>query len=60
MKMTKPIFHIRSISQPSARVLSLAAILLVVVLSVGGALAQRMEQHAQQDRLSIGDVTQQD
>jgi hypothetical protein len=59
MKMTKAIFRIRPISQPLARALSLAAIVLVLVLSVGGALAQRMEQRAAHDRLSIGDVTYQ-
>jgi hypothetical protein len=57
--MTKAIFHIRPIPQPLARSLSLIAIVLVLVLSVGGALAQRMEQRAEQDRLSFGDVTDQ-
>ena len=59
MRMTKAIFHIRPIPQPLARSLSLVAILVVLVLSVGGALAQRMEQRAAQDRLSFGDVTSQ-
>lgn len=59
MRMTKAIFHIRPIPQRLARALSLVAILAVLVLSVGGALAQRMEQRAEQDRLSFGDVTDQ-
>ncbi|HET6621236.1 MAG TPA: hypothetical protein VFG64_14975 [Dongiaceae bacterium] len=57
--MTKAIFHIRPIPQPLARSLSLIAIVVVLVLSVGGALAQRMEHRAEQDRLSFGDVTDQ-
>ena len=52
--MTKTIFHIQSV----ARSLALAALLVVLVLSVGGALAERVEQRASADRLSIGDVAE--
>jgi hypothetical protein len=54
MKMTKIIFHIQPMPRPMARSLAIAAILVIVVLSIGGALAQRMEQRAAQDRLSVG------
>jgi len=54
MKMTKTIFHIQPMPRPMARSLAIAAILVIVVLSIGGALAQRMEQRAAQDRLSVG------
>jgi hypothetical protein len=54
--MTKTIFHTQSMPRPVARSLALAALLVVLVLSVGGALAERMEQRASEDRLSIGDV----
>ncbi|HEY3145638.1 MAG TPA: hypothetical protein VGJ75_04770 [Dongiaceae bacterium] len=52
--MTKTIFHIQPMPRPMARSLAIAAILVIVVLSIGGALAQRMEQRAVQDRLSVG------
>lgn len=55
-KMTKAIFHI----QPNSRALAIAALLVILVLTIGGALGQRMEQRASQDRLSIGDVADQD
>jgi len=61
--MTKAIFHIqpmpRSHIQLMPRSLALAALLVILVLSIGGALAQRMEQRASEDRLSFGDVAQQ-
>ena len=56
MRMTKTIFHIQSMPRPLARSLALVALLVVLVLSVGGALAERMEQRASADRLSIGDI----
>jgi hypothetical protein len=57
--MTKAIFHVRPIPQRLARALSLVAILAVLVLSVGGALAERLEQRAEQDRFCFGGVTYQ-
>ncbi|HJT13022.1 MAG TPA: hypothetical protein VJ790_10430 [Dongiaceae bacterium] len=54
--MTKSIFQIQSMPRPVARSFALAALLVVLVLSVGGALAERMEQRAVEDRLSIGDT----
>jgi hypothetical protein len=57
--MTKTIFHIQPISRQFARSLAIAALLVVLVLSIGGALAQRMEQRASEDRLSFGDVAEQ-
>jgi len=59
MKMTKTIFHIQPMPQSVARSLAIAAILVIVVLSIGGALAQRMEQRAEQDRFSFGDLAEQ-
>ncbi len=56
MRMTKSVFQIRSMPRPVARSFALAALLVVLVLSVGGALAERMEQRAVEDRLSIGDA----
>jgi hypothetical protein len=53
MNMTKTIFHH---IQPLPRPLAVTALLVILVLSVGGALAERMEQRASQDRLTIGDV----
>jgi hypothetical protein len=58
-KMTKTIFHIQPIPQPVARSLAIAALLVIIILSIGGALAQRMEQRASEDRLSFGDVADQ-
>ena len=57
--MTRTIAHFRPISHSLARVFALAALLVIIVLSVGGALAQRMEHHAQQDRFSVGDIAEQ-
>jgi hypothetical protein len=59
MKMTKTMIHIRSIPVRAARSLGLAALLVIFGLSVGGALAERLEQRASEDRLSIGDVAEQ-
>ena len=59
MRMTKTIFHIQPMPRTVARSLALAALLVVLGLSVGGALAERMEQRASQDRISIGDVADQ-
>jgi hypothetical protein len=56
--MTKTIFHIQPMPRTVARSLALAALLVILVLSVGGALAERMEQRASADRLSIGDVAE--
>jgi hypothetical protein len=60
MKMTKTMIHIRSMPARAARSLGLAALLVILGLSVGGALAERLEQRASEDRLSIGDVAEQD
>jgi hypothetical protein len=57
--MIKSIFHFQPIPRQSARSLAIAALLVVLVLSIGGALAQRMEQRASEDRLSIGDIAEQ-
>jgi len=57
--MTKTIFHIQAMPRPVARSLAIAAILVLLVLSVGGALAQRMEQRASEDRLSFGELAEQ-
>ena len=47
----------RSLSKPSlSKPLAFAAILVVLALSIGGALGERMEQRAAQDRFSFGDV----
>jgi hypothetical protein len=59
MNMNKTIFYIQPLPRPLARPLALAALLVILALSVGGALAERMEQRASQDRLTIGDVTEQ-
>ena len=57
--MTKTVFHLQPMSRPLARFLALAALVVVLVLSVGGALAERLEQRASEDRLSIGDIAEQ-
>ena len=59
MTMTKSIFHIQPLPRALARPLSVAALLVVLALSIGGALAERMEQRASDDRLSVGDVSEQ-
>jgi len=38
--------------------LAILSILVIAALTMGMALAERMEQRAQQDRLSIGDTAQ--
>jgi ABC-type Fe3+-siderophore transport system permease subunit len=62
--MIKTVLHLQPMSRQSARPqlarpLAVAALLVILALSVGGALAQRMEQRASEDRLVIGDVTEQ-
>lgn len=57
--MAKTIFHIQPMPRTFARSLALAALLVILVLSVGGALAERLEQRAVEDRLSIGEVADQ-
>lgn len=57
--MTKTIVPIQPLSRTLARPLALAALLVVLVLSVGGAFAERMEQRATEDRLSFGEVSEQ-
>jgi len=59
MRMTKTIFHFQPTQRPLARSLALAALLVILGLSIGGALAQRMEQRASEDRLSFGAVAEQ-
>ena len=47
----------RSLSRPPlSKGLAFVAILVVLALSIGGALGERMEQRAAQDRFSFGDV----
>ena len=57
--MTKTIVHIQPLPRVLARPVAVAALLVVLVLSVGGALAERLEQRASDDRLSVGDVSEQ-
>lgn len=57
-KMTKSIFHIQPLPQSVARALAIGALLIIALLSIGGALAQRMEQRASEDRLSFGDIAE--
>ena len=38
--------------------LAILSVLVIAALTMGMALAERMEQRAQQDRLSIGDTAQ--
>lgn len=59
MRMSESIFRIRHVPHPMARPLALAALLVILALSIGGALAERLEQRAAQDRLTIGDATEQ-
>jgi hypothetical protein len=59
MKMSKSIFHIQSMHRSLARPLALAALVVILALSIGGALAARMEHRASQDRLTIGDTADQ-
>ena len=59
MKMTKTIFHLHQVPRSLARSLGLAAVLVVLALSIGGAVGERMEQRASQDRFAIGVTTEQ-
>ncbi|MGH6892061.1 MAG: hypothetical protein ACREEP_07370 [Dongiaceae bacterium] len=54
--MTKAIFHIHPMPQSLSRPLAIAAILALLALSIGGALAQRMEQRAAADRFGFGET----
>jgi hypothetical protein len=60
MKMIAALFANRTKSrsrfQMAAKPLAFAAILVVLALSIGGAVGQRMEQRAAQDRFSFGEV----
>ena len=58
MRMTKTIFHVQPMPRTAAHSLALAAALVILVISVGNALAKRLEQRASADRLSIGDVAE--
>ncbi len=58
--MTKTMFRIPSIPRALARPLALAALLVIVGLSVGGAFAERMEHRSSEDRLTIGEIAGQD
>jgi hypothetical protein len=57
--MTKTIFHMQPMPRPLARSLGIAALLVILALSVGGAVAERMEQRASQDRFAIGEAVEQ-
>lgn len=47
----------RSLSKPAlSKSLAFVALAVVVALTIGGALGERMEQRAAQDRMSFGDV----
>ena len=63
MKMTRTIFHFQPMSRPFGRPLArpfaVAALLVILALSVGGALAERLEQRASEDRLSFGAAAEQ-
>jgi hypothetical protein len=56
--MTKTIFHLRPMPRSLARSLGLVAVLVVLALSIGGAVGERMEQRASQDRFAIGETAQ--
>lgn len=58
MRMTKTIFHLQPMPRSLARSLGLVAVLVVLALSIGGAVGQRMEQRASQDRFAIGETAQ--
>ena len=57
--MSKSIFHIQSVPRPLARPIAFTALLVILVLSIGGALAERMQERESHDRLTIGDVADQ-
>lgn len=46
-----------SITIPPTRLLTIGAILLLLVLGIGGAVAERLEQRASADRLYFGDLS---
>ncbi len=46
-----------SITIPPTRLLTVGAILLLLVLGIGGAVAERLEQRASADRLYFGDLS---
>lgn len=52
--MNKTILPMHYFPRHLSRSLAFAAILIVLALSIGGALAERMEQRAAEDRLSFG------
>lgn len=56
--MNKTILPMQYFSQHLSRSLAFAAIMIVLALSIGGALAERMEQRAAEDRLSFGGATE--
>jgi hypothetical protein len=54
--MNKTILPMQYFPRHLSRSLAFAAIMIILALSIGGALAERMEQRAVEDRLSFGDV----
>ena len=54
--MIAALFANRTKSRSLSKPLAFAAILVVLALSIGGAVGQRMEQRAAQDRFSFGEV----
>jgi hypothetical protein len=56
--MTKAVFQMHPLLNPISRPLAVAAIMVVLALSIGGALAERLEQRAAEDRLSVGVVAE--
>lgn len=58
MSMSKTIFNVQPIPPSLAKPLAIAAILAILALSIGGALAERMELRAAEDRLSVGTTEQ--
>lgn len=54
--MLKTIFDQQPFPRLLTRPLAFAALLAILALSIAGALAQRMEDRASEDRLTIGDV----
>ena len=54
--MIAALFVNRTKTRSLSKFLAFAAILVVLALSIGGALGKRMEQRAEQDRFSFGDV----
>jgi hypothetical protein len=56
MNMLKTIFHVQPLPSPLSRPLAIAAVMVILALTIGGALAERMEQRAAEDRLSFGET----